>query len=174
MSIVRTTVDYASLSYPPPRGNVLLLGCMDLRLLDETLHFMNRDNLTNRYDHVILAGSALGALGAQRPEYAHWRKTFYDHLEVAVDLHNIQDVYLMEHRACGAYGKFLGSDGMFGDTPEELARETAAHRKYAALLTAEIAKWSQERQYPLRVRSFLMDLRGNVMLLDDVEASGAA
>ncbi len=173
MSIVRTTVDYQGLSYPPPRGNVLLLGCMDLRLLDETLAFMNRDNLTNRYDHVILAGAALGALGGQRPEFDHWQKVFFDHLEVAVALHSIQDVYVMEHRACGAYGKFLGTDGTLGDTPEELARETEAHRKYAGQLAAEITKWSQERQYPLLVRSFLMDLRGGVMLLDDIEASGA-
>ncbi|HVK08938.1 MAG TPA: hypothetical protein VM597_09205 [Gemmataceae bacterium] len=170
MSIVRTTVDYQNLSYAPPRGNVLLLGCMDLRLLDETLAFMNRDNLTNRYDHVILAGAALGALGGLRPEHGHWRKTFFDHLEVAVALHSIQDVYIMEHRACGAYGKFLGTYGQFGDTPEELARETAAHRKYAGLLTAELAKWSEEQKYPLRVRSFLMDLRGGVMLLDDATA----
>ena len=74
----------------------------------------------------------------------------------------------MEHRCCGAYGKFLGPAGHFGDTPEELARETAAHRKYAGQLTAELANWSAEKQYPLRVRSFLMDLRGGVMLLDDV------
>jgi carbonic anhydrase len=170
MSIVRTTLDYAGLAYPPPRGNVLLLSCMDLRLLDETLHFMNRDNLTNRYDHVILAGAGLGALGGLRPEYAHWRKTFLDHLEVAVDLHAIQDVYIMEHRSCGAYGKFLGSDGLFGDTPEEAAREAATHQKYANLLTREIQSWSRERQYPLRVRSFLMDLRGGVALLGDETA----
>ena len=172
MSTVRTALDYATLSYPPPRGNVLLLSCMDLRLLDETLYFMNRDNLTNRYDHVILAGAGLGALGGSRPDYDHWRKTFFDHLGLAVDLHHVKDVYVMEHRSCGAYGKFLGPEGIFGDTPEESERELEVHRRYTSLLSVEIANWSRENNCPLRVRSFLMDLRGGVMLLDDMSAGG--
>jgi hypothetical protein len=33
---------------------------MDLRLLDETVAFMDRLGMTKRYDHVILAGASLG------------------------------------------------------------------------------------------------------------------
>ena len=40
--------------------NVLLLSCMDLRLLDEIVAYMDGRNLTDRYDHVILAGAAWG------------------------------------------------------------------------------------------------------------------
>jgi hypothetical protein len=36
-------------------------------------------------------------------EYAHWKQTFFDHLEAAYHLHHIEDVYILEHRHCGAY-----------------------------------------------------------------------
>ncbi len=49
-------------SYAPPRHNVLLLSCIDLRLIDELAAFMDRDNLTNRYDHLVYAGAALGVM----------------------------------------------------------------------------------------------------------------
>lgn len=39
----------------PPRKHVMLLSCMDQRLLDETVRFMNALNLHNRYDQVALA-----------------------------------------------------------------------------------------------------------------------
>lgn len=42
----------ASVFDDPPRKNALLLSCMDQRLLDETVQFMNELNLHNRYDQV--------------------------------------------------------------------------------------------------------------------------
>lgn len=36
-----------------------MISCMDLRLTDNILSFLNFDNLHNRYDHVILAGASL-------------------------------------------------------------------------------------------------------------------
>ncbi|TGE23927.1 hypothetical protein E5K00_01550 [Hymenobacter aquaticus] len=147
-------------SYPPPRGTVLLLSCMDLRLLDETVQFMASDNLINRYDQFILAGCALGADVNQ-----HWEEAFFDHLDVACKLHNVEDVYLLEHRNCGAYRVFLGENGDFDDSDEAQAREQVLHTQYARKLTEKIHAWGQEHGRALRVRSFLMDLRGHVELL---------
>lgn len=153
------------LAYPPPRGTVLLLSCMDPRLLDDTVEFMNHDNLSNRYDHVILAGAALGALGACSQQYEHWRRVFFDHLAAAQELHSIEDVYILEHRHCGAYHKVFKVAPEFGDTEDELAQEAQLHRKYAQLLTGEIGAWAEQRGICLRVTSFLMGVRGDVMLL---------
>jgi hypothetical protein len=147
-------------SYPPARGPVLLLSCMDLRLLDEVVQFMDHDGLTNRYDHVILAGAALGALGAGQTAFEHWHKTFMEHLQAAYELHHIKDVYILEHRDCGAYRKFLGTDGVFND--DEAAEEEACHRKYADQLKAKIDEWATKAGAKLLVKSFLMDLRGRV------------
>lgn len=154
-------------SYPPPQGPVLLLSCMDPRLLDDTVDFMNHDNLENRYDHVILAGAALGALGGCLSEYAHWRSVFFDHLEAACKLHQIEEVYILEHRHCGAYHKVFKVAPEFGDSAEGLLLEAACHRKYAELLEDEIDAWAKKRKISLRVRSFLMGLRGDVSLLLD-------
>ncbi len=51
-------------SYDLPQDNVLLVTCMDLRLIDDIVDFMNHDNLRNRYDHVVFAGA-----GARRSRW---------------------------------------------------------------------------------------------------------
>ncbi|MCC7422711.1 MAG: hypothetical protein IT428_20720 [Planctomycetaceae bacterium] len=153
--------------YPPPRSNVVLLSCMDLRLVDELASFMDRDNLTNRYDHLIMAGAALGVM---RPGHDNWRSTFFEHLDIALKVHwPVEDIYILEHRSCGAYAKFL--DAHFGDSPKEQARELKTHREYASQLAEEIQAWAalqtpiNEKPVRLNVRSFLMDLRGDIELL---------
>lgn len=152
-------------SYPPARGPVLLLSCMDLRLLDEVTKFMAHDGLVNRYDHVIMAGAALGALGANLADYGHWRKTFQDHLEVAYKLHRIKDVYILEHRDCGAYVEFLGDTGKFSDEQQEL--ESKTHCQYAEQLASEILQWAGDNGAVISVKAFLMDLRGKISLLSE-------
>lgn len=142
--------------YIPPRHSVLLLSCMDARLIDELADLMSRDNLTNRYDHVVLAGASLGAL---QEEYPHWREVFFDHLRLAIELHQIRDVYIVEHRNCGAYRRFLGKD--YDDSPADQAREEHDHRTYAMQLHDLV----RERFPELQVRCFLMDLRGRATTL---------
>ena len=152
-------------TYAPAHGHVLLLSCMDPRLLDDTVRFMNHDNLCNRYDHVIMAGAALGALGGCLPEYEHWRQTFRDHLAGAHKLHHIEDVYILEHRACGAYHKIFNVADPFGDGPQDHTREEACHYKYASLLKREIHAWAKEHEVKLKVQLFMMDLRGRVHVM---------
>lgn len=174
-------------TYLPPRGNVLLLSCMDLRLMDNIIHFMNHDNLTNRYDHVIFAGAALGALGApgakdhegnllKKKAYRHWKKAFFDQLLGAIRLHQVSDVYILEHRNCGAYHKvFHIVKNDFDESPVEQEREKCCHYKYASWLERKISKWFQKKTKTKKLRrknkikidslgihKFLMDVRGNV------------
>jgi hypothetical protein len=60
--------------YSAPRKNVLLLSCMDLRFIDDIGHFMEGDNLVNRYDQLVFAGSALGVM---QPKHQAWRKSSF-------------------------------------------------------------------------------------------------
>jgi hypothetical protein len=160
-------------SYPPPRGYVLLLSCMDLRLLDDITRFMDHDNLVNRYDHVVFAGAALGALGAPGAkdedgcpiDCSHWKRTFEDHLNAAVDLHQVEDVYILEHRHCGAYHKVFHICPDFGDTPAERRKEERCHLNYARQLERVIADWAKQKGVTLRTHRFLMDIRGRVSVL---------
>ena len=156
--------------YPPPRKNVLMLSCMDLRLIDDLGQFMEGDNLINRYDQLVFAGAALGVM---QPTHVAWREVFFQHLDIAVQLHDIHDVYIMEHRNCGAYSHFLGPEFEFSDTQEAQDAEEEAHRKYASLLRDEIIEHCELRKaqggkpelWDLNVRCFLVDLRGSVRML---------
>ena len=94
----------------PPREHVLLLSCMDLRLLDNIVVFMNKLNLQNRYDHLTLAGAAMGAMQLPNgPSVPHtlWKHVFFVHLEKAITelKRKIKDIFILEHLDCGAYKK---------------------------------------------------------------------
>ncbi|WP_145092711.1 hypothetical protein [Anatilimnocola aggregata] len=147
---------------------------MDLRLLDETVRWMELQKLTNAYDHAIMAGASLGALGG--PEgpispatgFESWHKTFLKHLELAHKLHHIKQVYVLEHRDCGAYKEFLGAEGAFD--PSEAQSEVWCHTFFARRLRAVIEAWSSANKGPneeiLIVKSFIMGLDGNVSPLE--------
>lgn len=152
--------------YPAARGPVLLLTCMDLRLMDDVLQFMHHDGLSARYDHVIMAGAALGALGGNLSGYEHWKRTFFDHLDGAYNLHKIQDVYIMEHRDCGAYSKVFKVAEPFGDNGPDPQLEFDCHHHYSTMLEEEIICWAKARAVPIRIKSFLMSLRGDVEILN--------
>ncbi len=177
MEIHRRTANFRP--YPPPRKNVLLLSCMDLRLIDDLVPFMEGDNLTNRYDQLVFAGSALGVI---QQDHQSWYDVFFQHLDIAVKLHEIQDVYIMEHRHCGAYAKFLGKKGEYGDSARELKREEKEHRKYAFQLRDKIFEHCKKKVeegenadlWDVHVRCFLMDLRGSVLWLKDDGSEEAA
>lgn len=128
----------------------LLLSCMDYRLVDDTERFMAGMGLRNKYDHIVLAGAALGALTSKFPA---WNATFWEHLQVAIDLHHIQKVFILDHRDCGAYKVVLGED--FASKPDE---ETRVHAETLMQLRQQIAA-----RYPqLQVHSYLMALDGSV------------
>ncbi|MBY0431988.1 MAG: twin-arginine translocation signal domain-containing protein [Rhodospirillales bacterium] len=128
----------------------LLLSCMDFRLLDHIVRYMDGRGLTHQYDHVILAGASLGALNDQFPA---WGKTFWDHLDVSIKLHEIKKVMIMDHRDCGAYKVILKQD-LAGDP----ARETQVHSGQLRNLAGQVkAKYPQ-----LGVELLLMGLDGKV------------
>ena len=133
--------------------DVLLLSCMDYRLMDEVAAYMDGRGLKDGYDHVILAGASLGALTDKRPA---WGKTFWEHLDAAIQLHAIKKVMVIDHKDCGAYRLFLGEAAV--STP---ARELGAHELYLRKLRAGISK----RHPKLEVELGLMGLDGKVQTI---------
>ena len=130
--------------------DALLLSCMDYRLIDETERYMSGRGLRNKYDHIILAGASLGAL---TDKYPAWNQTFWEHLEVAIQLHQVHKVILLDHRDCGAYQVILGED-----FAKDRAKETNVHAEQLDELRKRIGA-----QYPtLEVETLLMSLDGKV------------
>ncbi|MCW3123375.1 MAG: hypothetical protein JWQ38_2867 [Flavipsychrobacter sp.] len=168
----------SSLSYPSiteyilPKKNIIVISCIDLRLTDDLLHFLDFDNLTNRYDHFALAGVAVSTTATtpgykelfkedalkQYDSFVHWKKSLYDHIGIAIALHAIKDVYIVEHEDCGAYRAFL-KDSAFASFDEEVS----CHKKFAVALSKDIRS-----EFELNVHCFMIDIRGNVSLLDTV------
>ena len=163
----------ATNDYPVPRKNVLLLSCMDLRVMSELSVFMDRDNLTNRYDHLIVAGAGLGlVLGEDDKTYQPWSDSFFLHLKISLELHHPEDVYIVEHRACGAY-KLIHDE--FTNSSSEQEDERTLHRAKARKAAKKIKKWCADNPLEdgthanLRIMTFLMDLRGQIDHLDTFE-----
>lgn len=138
----------------PAHGtDVLLLTCMDFRLQNETVTYMDRRGLRDKYDHIVLAGASLGVQIDQRPD---WGRVFWDHLETALALHHITKVMVLDHLDCGAYKVFLGEAAV--KTPEQ---EFLAHAQRLRLLRSAI-----NQQNPmLEVELGLMGLDGNVRVV---------
>lgn len=132
--------------------DALLLSCMDYRLMDDVTRYMDGIGMTNRYDHIILAGASLGATTSKFPA---WNETFWEHLEVAIKLHHIHKVFVMDHRDCGAYKVVLNYD--YG---QDRSAETKIHfETLQALRSAILERHGEEIK---DVELLLMDLDGKV------------
>ena len=130
--------------------DALLLSCMDYRLVDHTHSYMDERGIKGRYDHVVLAGASLGAT---TDTYPAWRNTFWEHLDVAIQLHNIHRVILLDHRDCGAY-KVIYDKNFSADAEAE----AEIHAKHLRELKEQIGE-----KYPdLHVETLLIDLDGVV------------
>jgi hypothetical protein len=181
---------------PPPRKFVLVISCVDYRLLDDLVRFLNHENLTNRYYHIAFAGASLCLSDAitkwpepicVEPKFEHWRATLHDHLGSVLKLtgYKLSDVYIVEHRDCGAYEKFLGVRYYPHDGGANLSKEAADHATFAHALRDELGEWfdrhfdgiekeqkkkqkkekppcADDPPAPPHIHMFLMGLRGEV------------
>jgi len=126
-------------------AEALLLTCMDYRLLDAVSAWMTCQGLRDKYDHVVLAGAALGPTNDKYPD---WAQTFWTHLDLSMKLHAIKKVIVLDHIDCGAYRLILGT------TPET---EPAAHVKHLEMIRGMIVERNR-----LPVDLALMKLDGTV------------
>lgn len=102
-------------------AQALLLTCIDYRFIDPTAAFMRGKGMDGKYDQVILAGASLGVVSEK---FEAWHRTFWDHVDVAIELHEIHEVIVIDHRDCGAYKLAFGPE--YAPTPEI---ETAVHER---------------------------------------------
>ncbi|HUN47607.1 MAG TPA: carbonic anhydrase [Stellaceae bacterium] len=130
--------------------DALLFNCIDFRLTDATTRYMAGRGMAGKYDQLVLAGASLAA---QTKKFPAWNETFWQHLKVALDLHHIHEVIVIDHRDCGAYKVVFGED--FSTDP---AKEMAVHARELRNLRRKIVA-----RYPkLNVELGLMALDGNV------------
>ncbi len=157
-------LDQATGALPLASKNVLLVTCMDLRLLDNVVAFMEGENLTNRYDQFVSAGPSVSL---KRPRlsdsdaFAACRNAFYDHLELAVALHEIKYIYIIDHFDCGAHRYASG----FAQYGQDRSEDSAHHEVIINELRADILDYAQLRRddprgIPMAGETSVAGLRG--------------
>ena len=128
--------------------DALLLNCIDYRLTGATTRYMTERGMEGKYDQFVLAGAALGVENAKFPD---WGRTFWEHVQIAIDLHGIRKIIVMDHRDCGFYKDIHGKD-LAAEPKEELKIHAAQMHR----VRGDIAK----RHPKLEVQLLLMGLDG--------------
>jgi carbonic anhydrase len=83
------------------------------------------------YDLVALAGAALAAVS---PKFPSSNAAFWDHVNIAKELHHISRVIVLDHRDCGAYKVAFGKD--FASDHDA---ETAQHKAVMLQVKVKLA-----------------------------------
>ncbi len=126
----------------------VVLSCMDFRLMDDVGVYLDGRGLKNNYDHLILAGASLGAVTSK---YPHWGQAFFEHVDLAIKLHNVHRAILIDHRDCGAYRLIFGKD-----------TKGEEEKKLHATQLHSLAKLIHQKHSKLAIETYLMDLDGKV------------
>lgn len=127
----------------PHTAKALLLHCIDYRFVHETVHFMKAQGLIDQYDDVGAAGAAKNLVD---PYDASDVEFILRQIAIAKKLHDIQEVVIVNHRDCGAYGK-----GTFANEEEETKRHTFDLGKAQQMI--------ENRIDGLKVRTYLARLK---------------
>lgn len=129
-------------------AKALVLTCMDFRFVNDTVHFLNKE-YKDGYNKFSLAGSSLGYNQNTFPE---WSITFDKHIELAKDLHDIDEIIVVDHMDCGAYRILYDNPSMSKEEEYELHRKNLD--KFKAVMN---------KNHPsLKVSTFLVDTDGSI------------
>jgi len=91
------------------KATVLVLGCIDYRLIDYLVNNM-MERYDQHFDLVVLAGSELFVVDSSYKYFPSFSVTFFENVQIAIKLHHIQRVVAVSHEDCGAYKVKYGDD----------------------------------------------------------------
>jgi hypothetical protein len=123
--------------------HIVVLSCIDPRFVEKLSLYLQEDRGLDEYDLIVLAGASLGA------EQDAWKKMFYDHMDLAIKLHKVTELWVFDHMDCGMYEKVFG-----------IKRDTDRHRHYK-----ELCKLKEQihAKYPkLKYCGYIMELNGEI------------
>ncbi len=128
-----------------------LVRCMDFRLGEPIRDFMNREFLYGNTDIIAIAGAARDVSQSDN-------SAVEQQIDLSVQLHQIQNLVLMNHTDCGAYGGRPSFESHDAERTQHLADMQAAKAKLQA-------------KYPeLNIRLVLADIEDNgSIVIADVE-----
>lgn len=135
-----------------PTTKALVITCMDFKLVDNAVYYLNKHGYTNNYNEFILAGASLGY---NQPVYSAWTETLDKHIELSKHLHNIEEIIVIDHINCATYKLFYNKESISEQDEIELHKQNF-----------DVFKQTINKKYPeLKVITLLMKLDGNVISL---------
>jgi carbonic anhydrase len=153
-------------------AKAFVITCIDFRLIDEAVAYLNSINLLNEYDEFIVAGASLGYNTSCNVVTGKtttlWTECVNDHIEISYALHKISQIIVVDHMACGAFKYQLNGGNAFNPYDELKAHvkqlndfRTTINGKYTKdKSTVEPIDTTQIPKYT--VKPCLMNLNGSV------------
>lgn len=109
---VRFDIDSLSLNSSSSESGIkaIIITCIDFRLIDDAVTYLNEKGFRDQYDEFILAGASLGyTTSLSTLGYSGWTAVLDDHVNISYSLHKIKDIIVMDHMDCGAYKAQYGA-----------------------------------------------------------------
>jgi hypothetical protein len=128
----------------------MLMKCIDPRFTTNTWNYITGRGWQNNYSEFAFAG---GPVGVVAPVFANWQETFWENLDISVDLHWLTRIIGMTHRDCGAAAVAYG-DRVLTDRAYETEMLSGALRAFRTEV--------QQRQPELVVELGIMDFDGHL------------
>lgn len=175
-----------------PPAKVLVLGCIDPRFASFLEWFLtHQKNIFGQYDLFTLAGASLGfnqsKVGNGQPSagtwnpgdpgtgnyennatFLYWDEVFINHLDIAVSLHQITDVWIFDHLDCGAY-KIIKFNSIDLSVPDD---DILPHSNEINRTAGFILSHSTTNNYNLKVKGFVMNTYGDIYKVYDDNQGG--
>lgn len=134
------------------KAEALACSCIDYRFIDETANQL-RNMFDHQYDMVSIAGSSLFINGHGQPSF---RQTFLQNVQIAIELHHIHTLVVIDHMDCGAYREVYG----------ELA---PAEERILHIQNLKQLQNTMKELYPsLSYSGYLMELDGTITLITNI------
>lgn len=105
------------------KANSLVLSCIDYRFISETIQHLYGINEANDFDYFVLAGASLGYNESVNhvEGTGPWAATYEEHIGLAIQLHNITEIIVIDHMDCGYYKAIYNNSSNFTSNKEERA-----------------------------------------------------
>jgi carbonic anhydrase len=78
-------------------ASAIAITCMDFRLIGNKHKLLEELGYEEDYDHFTMAGASLGF------DNERWSEVAFDHINLAIKLHHISEIIIIDHMDCGAY-----------------------------------------------------------------------
>lgn len=130
-------------------AKAVVLTCMDFRFVNDAVYFLNKQ-YKDDYNKLSLAGASLGY---NQDTFKEWGVTIDKHIELAKQLHDVDEVIVIDHMDCGAYRILYDNQQMSKEEEYELHRKNL--NKFRSIINEKFPK--------LKVTTLLANIDGSIV-----------